>query len=277
VARSGPEPDARWITLPFLPIQPPSCSAKALSSSRCAYSTQHASAPPAADAPTHGPTDPSGHRSAGDQSRPSPSAPRQAALVARSTASGNSPTAHRLVTPNSRSRSAVAWGRHPVIRGLMPAPADVWQCEAVRTAPLPACTAAIPTGSNQGKTRFRASEQARGASILWPRGQLLAGGLGVSDSYRKFPYTFILLWTLHTSDVSAICCVWPSALTLVVLLLFQGWRSAALGSWDEPALRSVVAERLISQRPWALVGLLLMLFGSRLDHPTQITHSAACW
>ncbi|APD48138.1 HpsJ family protein [Synechococcus sp. CS-602] len=58
-------------------------------------------------------------------------------------------------------------------------------------------------------------------------------------------------------------------LTLVVLLLFQVMAVAALGNWDEPAFVQVVLERLISQAPMALVGLLLMLFGSRLDHPDQ--------
>jgi len=66
-------------------------------------------------------------------------------------------------------------------------------------------------------------------------------------------------------------------LTLVVLLLFQVMAVAALGNWDEPAFVQVVLERLISQAPMALVGLLLMLFGSASTIPIRHAHRCAGW
>ena len=56
-------------------------------------------------------------------------------------------------------------------------------------------------------------------------------------------------------------------LTLVVLLALQ--LLVLLGSWNwaEEGYRQLLMDRLFSQSPMALVGLLLMLFGSRLDHP----------
>ena len=56
-------------------------------------------------------------------------------------------------------------------------------------------------------------------------------------------------------------------LTLVVLLALQ--LLVLLGSWNwaEEGYRQLLMDRLVSQSPMALVGLVLMLFGSRLDHP----------
>ena len=56
-------------------------------------------------------------------------------------------------------------------------------------------------------------------------------------------------------------------LTLVVLLVLQ--LLVLLGSWNwaEEGYRQLLMDRLVSQSPMALVGLVLMLFGSRLDHP----------
>jgi hypothetical protein len=56
-------------------------------------------------------------------------------------------------------------------------------------------------------------------------------------------------------------------LTLVVLLALQ--LLVLLGSWNwaEEGYRQLLMDRLVNQSPMALVGLLLMLFGSRLDHP----------
>jgi hypothetical protein len=56
-------------------------------------------------------------------------------------------------------------------------------------------------------------------------------------------------------------------LTLVVLLVLQ--LLVLLGSWNwgEEGYRQLLMDRLVTQSPMALVGLLLMLFGSRLDHP----------
>ena len=56
-------------------------------------------------------------------------------------------------------------------------------------------------------------------------------------------------------------------LTLVVLLALQ--LLVLLGSWNwaEEGFRQLLIDRLVNQSPMALVGLLLMLFGSRLDHP----------
>ena len=56
-------------------------------------------------------------------------------------------------------------------------------------------------------------------------------------------------------------------LTLVLLLALQ--LLVLLGSWNwaEEGYRQLLMDRLVNQSPMALVGLLLMLFGSRLDHP----------
>ena len=56
-------------------------------------------------------------------------------------------------------------------------------------------------------------------------------------------------------------------LTLVLLLALQ--LLVLLGSWNwaEEGFRQLLIDRLVNQSPMALVGLLLMLFGSRLDHP----------
>ncbi|MCP9825077.1 HpsJ family protein [Synechococcus sp. EJ6-Ellesmere] len=54
-------------------------------------------------------------------------------------------------------------------------------------------------------------------------------------------------------------------LTLVVLLGLQLAAVVSAWSWQEEAFRQMVIERLITQSPMALVGLLLALFGSRLD------------
>jgi acyl-CoA synthetase (AMP-forming)/AMP-acid ligase II len=54
-------------------------------------------------------------------------------------------------------------------------------------------------------------------------------------------------------------------LTLVVLLGLQLAAVLAPWSWQQEAFVQMVIERLITQAPMALVGLLLVLFGSRLD------------
>lgn len=66
-------------------------------------------------------------------------------------------------------------------------------------------------------------------------------------------------------------------LTLVALLVLQVMAVAVLGNWGEQAFVQLVLERLISQSPMALVGLLLVLFGSRLDHPDQPRTPCAGW
>ncbi|MBD2422566.1 HpsJ family protein [Cyanobium sp. FACHB-13342] len=58
-------------------------------------------------------------------------------------------------------------------------------------------------------------------------------------------------------------------LGLTLVVLFGLHLLALLASWNwalEP-FRALFADRLVSEAPMALVGLLLMLFGSRLDHP----------
>ncbi len=56
-------------------------------------------------------------------------------------------------------------------------------------------------------------------------------------------------------------------LSLVVLLVLQLAAVLSAWSWEEEAFRQIVVERLVSQSPMALVGLILILFGSRLDEP----------
>ena len=56
--------------------------------------------------------------------------------------------------------------------------------------------------------------------------------------------------------------------TLVVLLLLQLLVLIGAAEWADPTFQQVWIERLVNQSPMGLVGLLLMLIGSRLDHPT---------
>jgi len=57
-------------------------------------------------------------------------------------------------------------------------------------------------------------------------------------------------------------------ITLVVLLVLQLLAVLTLWDWNGEAFRQLVVDRLISQSPMALVGLLLMLVASRLEDPT---------
>jgi len=63
-------------------------------------------------------------------------------------------------------------------------------------------------------------------------------------------------------------------ITLVVLLLLQMLAVLILWDWGEEPFRQLVVERLITQSPMALVGLLLMFVSSRLedgsDSPTPL-------
>lgn len=56
-------------------------------------------------------------------------------------------------------------------------------------------------------------------------------------------------------------------ITLVVLLVLQLAVIVGAADWSDPAFQQVLIERLVNQAPMGLVGLLLMLIGSRLDHP----------
>ena len=56
-------------------------------------------------------------------------------------------------------------------------------------------------------------------------------------------------------------------LTLVVLFALHLLALVASWNWSLEPFRALLAERLVSEAPLPLVGLLLMLFGSRLDHP----------
>ncbi len=58
-------------------------------------------------------------------------------------------------------------------------------------------------------------------------------------------------------------------LTLVVLLGLQLLVLLASWNWGEEAYRQLLIDRLVTQSPMALVGLLLMLFGIRLDSPAE--------
>ncbi|MGB7564405.1 MAG: HpsJ family protein [Prochlorococcaceae cyanobacterium] len=65
-------------------------------------------------------------------------------------------------------------------------------------------------------------------------------------------------------------------LTLVVLLLLQLVAILIPWAWGEEAFRQLVVERLVSQAPLALIGLLLVLLSSRLDHPNE-KHTPVRW
>ncbi len=56
-------------------------------------------------------------------------------------------------------------------------------------------------------------------------------------------------------------------LTLVVLLALQLLAVLAVNGWGEESFRQLLVERLVTQAPMALVGLLLVLLGARLDDP----------
>ncbi len=56
--------------------------------------------------------------------------------------------------------------------------------------------------------------------------------------------------------------------TLVLLLLLQLVVIVSAADWSDSTFQQVLIERLVNQAPMGLVGLLLMLMGSRLDHPT---------
>jgi hypothetical protein len=64
--------------------------------------------------------------------------------------------------------------------------------------------------------------------------------------------------------------------TLVVLLVLQLVAALIPWAWGEEAFRQLVVERLVGQSPLALVGLLLVLFASRLDHPNA-KHTPVRW
>ena len=56
-------------------------------------------------------------------------------------------------------------------------------------------------------------------------------------------------------------------LTLVVLLGLQLLSVLAVNGWGDESFRQLVSTTLITQSPMALVGMLLMLIGARLDEP----------
>ncbi len=58
-------------------------------------------------------------------------------------------------------------------------------------------------------------------------------------------------------------------LTLVLLLGLQLLALLAVNGWDDESFKQLLVERLVNQSPMALVGLLLVLFGSRLDSPQE--------
>ena len=57
-------------------------------------------------------------------------------------------------------------------------------------------------------------------------------------------------------------------LTLVVLLVLQMVVIVSAADWSDSTFQQVLIERLVNQAPMGLLGLLLMLLGSRLDHPS---------
>ena len=71
---------------------------------------------------------------------------------------------------------------------------------------------------------------------------------------------------------SAVAGRFPSLLrwlgiTLVVLLALQLLTVLSVNGWDEESFRQLLSSTLITQSPMALVGMLLMLLGSRLEDP----------
>jgi hypothetical protein len=64
--------------------------------------------------------------------------------------------------------------------------------------------------------------------------------------------------------------------TLVLLLVLQLVAALIPWAWGEEAFRQLVVERLVAQSPLALLGLLVVLFASRLDHPNE-KHTPVRW
>jgi hypothetical protein len=58
-------------------------------------------------------------------------------------------------------------------------------------------------------------------------------------------------------------------ITLVALLLLQMLGVLTVWDWNEEAFRQLVVDRLITQSPMALVGLLLMYLSSRLEDSSE--------
>jgi hypothetical protein len=58
-------------------------------------------------------------------------------------------------------------------------------------------------------------------------------------------------------------------LSLVLLLGMQLLALLSVNGWGEESFNQLLVERLVNQSPMALVGLLLVLFGSRLDSPQE--------
>lgn len=58
-------------------------------------------------------------------------------------------------------------------------------------------------------------------------------------------------------------------ITLVLLLALQIGVVLSAADWSDGVFQQLLIERLVSQAPMGFVGLLLMLIGSRLDHPQQ--------
>ncbi len=56
-------------------------------------------------------------------------------------------------------------------------------------------------------------------------------------------------------------------ITLVVLLALQMAVLLSAADWADGVFKQLLIERLVSQTPMGFIGLLLMLLGSRLDHP----------
>jgi len=172
----------------FLPSQPrPACSGPGLVPAAVpAIRRRHPAQPPAADAPTSGPTDASGHRSAGDsRGPPARSAPLPRLPGARSTHTWISPTAKQAGhLPQQRSSiRLIAWGRPSQVIVELMACASQRCSEAVRKlANLSPAGHGGDTSRSKpsGQVRFPLSEPRPGPpSIVGAAGQLLAGpGLG---------------------------------------------------------------------------------------------------
>ena len=59
-------------------------------------------------------------------------------------------------------------------------------------------------------------------------------------------------------------------ITLVLLLALQIGVVLSAAEWSDGVFQQLLIERLVSLAPMGFVGLLLMLIGSRLDHPQQL-------
>jgi len=253
----------RWMTLPFLPIQPDRLLRAGLVSSGAPLSTQTRQ-DPGRGRSSSGP--PEQRPRSAVMSRPARRAPPQGCWVP-STAVVIQPHASRLVPPQQSSDALSAWGRPiQVIVGLM-ACAAIRCSEAVRSCNSPRWTPARYDGQPWGSaSRFRAKAGRIGFCGA-RRGACGGRGWG-APSHRKVPYTIHFCVTLQPRT-SRLLLRGSASLGRCFAFQVMGPRRPC---WDEPPFVQVVPGRLISRRH--ALGAVIDAVRLPLDPSDQTRHAA---